>query len=143
MDRPIIKLLSCGFPHGKVPAAEVVVDCRALPNPHGRPDLRQRTGVYAEVQAYAFGTASAAEMLPSLPSRVLDSYIRDGSAIAFGCHVGPYRSVTIAERLRLQLETDGHDVPLSSIRACPRAEPAGHRLAPATPRRPSRSDLHR
>ena len=116
----MITLNSFGFRTGQLPRAQVVVDCRALPNPHRRLDLRPRTGLDAEVQAYVFSTASAAEMLVQLRSGVLGGSIMDGSVIAFGCHGGRHRSVAMAERFRLLLVADGHDVSIEHLGLRPR-----------------------
>lgn len=116
----MIKLISFGLRDRQPPEAQVIIGCRSLPNPHHRLDLRTRTGLDPEVQAHVFSTAGATGMLASLHSRVLDGSIPDGSGIAFGCHGGRHRSVTMAERFRLLLVAAGHNVSVEHLGLRPR-----------------------
>ncbi|MDQ2678380.1 MAG: RNase adapter RapZ [Actinomycetota bacterium] len=100
-----VTLMSFGYKHGLPPDADVVFDCRFLPNPHWVEELRPMTGLDPEVQDYVAGfelTDEFMERLESLLDLLLPAYVNEGKSvltIAFGCTGGRHRSVSIAERL--------------------------------------------
>ncbi len=50
--RMAIELLSFGFRYGAPDVADLQIDVRFLPNPNFEPELRERTGLEADVSAY-------------------------------------------------------------------------------------------
>src|SRR5205085_2304364 len=49
-----IAVVSFGYSHGLPRDADLVFDCRFLPNPHWIPELRPHTGLDADVRDYVF-----------------------------------------------------------------------------------------
>jgi UPF0042 nucleotide-binding protein len=100
-----VTLMSFGYKHGLPPDADVVIDCRFLPNPHWVEELRPMTGLDPEVQDYVASFELTGEFmtrLESLLELLLPAYVNEGKSvltIAFGCTGGRHRSVSIAERL--------------------------------------------
>jgi len=99
-----VTVMSFGYKHGVPPDADMVIDCRFLPNPHWIEDLRPMTGLDPEIQAYVRSfevTGLFLERLDALLDLLLPAYVEEGKSvltIAFGCTGGRHRSVTIAER---------------------------------------------
>ena len=107
-------VMSFGYKHGVPTEADLVIDCRFLPNPHWVPELRPRTGLEQDVRAYVLEqplTASFLEHTLPLFEFLIPSYIDEGKAyltIAFGCTGGRHRSVVIAEEFGRILGESGH-----------------------------------
>ncbi|HEV2639365.1 MAG TPA: RNase adapter RapZ [Actinocrinis sp.] len=108
-------VMSFGFKYGLPVDADLVVDCRFLPNPHWIPELRPRTGLDPEVSGYVLAQVGAKELLESYGEvlRVITSgYRREGKrylTLAVGCTGGKHRSVAMAEQLAARLGSDGVD----------------------------------
>ncbi|OLT30320.1 RNase adaptor protein RapZ [Nocardiopsis sp. CNR-923] len=109
-------VVSFGFKHGLPVDADLVLDCRFLPNPHWVPDLRPMNGRDAPVRDYVLSRDGAKEMLESY-SEVLkltiDGYQREGKhymTLAVGCTGGKHRSVAMAEQFGERLRAQGVDV---------------------------------
>ncbi|MBC3844296.1 RNase adapter RapZ [Streptacidiphilus sp. 4-A2] len=106
-------VMSFGFKYGLPVDADLVVDCRFLPNPHWVPELRARTGTDEEVAAYVFDQPGAKEFLDQyadLLRIVTEGYRREGKrymTLAVGCTGGKHRSVAMSERLAKRLTADG------------------------------------
>ncbi|MBI5103519.1 MAG: RNase adapter RapZ [Solirubrobacterales bacterium] len=103
--RMALTFQSFGFKHGPPRQADLVLDCRFLPNPHYVPDLRPLTGLDPRIVEYVSreGTLDEfyAHLLPMLDFLV-PQYQQEGKAhlvIAMGCTGGRHRSVAIAEHL--------------------------------------------
>ena len=100
-----VTLMSFGYKHGLPPDADVVIDCRFLPNPHWVEGLRPMSGLDPEVPDYVASfelTGEFLDRLESLLDLLLPAYVNEGKSvltIAFGCTGGRHRSVSIAERL--------------------------------------------
>ena len=103
-DTTQVTLLSFGFKHGVPPDADMVLDCRFLPNPHWIDELRPMTGLDPEIQEYVSSfeiTGLFLERMESLLELLLPAYVEEGKSvltIAFGCTGGRHRSVTIVEK---------------------------------------------
>ncbi len=100
-----ILVQSFGFKRGVPPDADLVFDVRMLPNPHWEKELRARTGLDPEVQAFLESKALTGELYRDL-CRFLDSWLphyksgnRSYMTIALGCTGGQHRSVYLADRL--------------------------------------------
>jgi UPF0042 nucleotide-binding protein len=106
-----LSIVSFGFKYGLPVDADVVADCRFLPNPHWIPELRPMTGQDAPVREYVLSQPGAAEFLDhyaELLRVVLPGYEREGKrfvTLAVGCTGGKHRSVTIATELAARAES--------------------------------------
>jgi RNase adapter protein RapZ len=109
-------VVSFGYKYGLPVDADVVVDCRLLPNPHWVPDLRPHTGLDDDVRDYVLAQEGAGEFLEewaTLLRRYERGYLHEGkhfATIAVGCTGGKHRSVVVAEQLAERLQLDGVDV---------------------------------
>jgi RNase adapter protein RapZ len=111
-----VTVLSFGFKYGLPVDADLVVDCRFLPNPHWVPELRPKTGRDAQVRDFVLGRPGAAEFLDryeAVLEVLADGYRREGKRyvlLAVGCTGGKHRSVAMSEELASRLGRDGVDV---------------------------------
>jgi UPF0042 nucleotide-binding protein len=112
-----INIVSFGFKYGLPVDADLVADCRFLPNPHWVPDLRPLNGQDAAVRDYVLGQPAATAFLAAY-LQVLDvslaGFEREGKryvTLAVGCTGGKHRSVAMAEQLAARLT--GRDVGVS------------------------------
>jgi RNase adapter protein RapZ len=109
-------LVSFGYKHGLPLDADLVLDCRFLPNPHWVDHLRPQTGLDGPVRDYVLGQEAAGpflENLQALLQQLLPAYVAEGKAyltIALGCTGGRHRSVAIAEEVASRLRAAGHRV---------------------------------
>ena len=109
-----LSLISFGHKYGLPVDADMVADCRFLPNPHWIPELAPMTGQDAPVRDYVLAQPGAEEFLrhyTELLRVVLPGYEREGKrfvTFAVGCTGGKHRSVAIAAELaaRLAAATD-------------------------------------
>jgi UPF0042 nucleotide-binding protein len=111
-------VLSFGYKHGLPLDADLVIDCRFLPNPHWVDELRPLTGLDERVREYVLRQPPAEEFLTNLETmlvQLLPAYMAEGKAyltIALGCTGGHHRSVTIAEEVARLLRQHGIRSPL-------------------------------
>jgi UPF0042 nucleotide-binding protein len=109
-------VLSFGYKNGLPLDADLVLDCRFLPNPYWVDDLRPLTGLDAPVRDYVLGQDAAGRFLDNLLpllEQLLPAFVAEGKAyltIALGCTGGRHRSVAIAEEVATRLRVDGHRV---------------------------------
>jgi UPF0042 nucleotide-binding protein len=109
-------LLSFGYKHGLPLDADLVLDCRFLPNPHWVDELRPLTGRDDPVRDYVLGQPAAGQFLDNLEvllEQLLPSFVAEGKAyltIALGCTGGHHRSVAIAEELARRLRARGERI---------------------------------
>ena len=112
-------VISFGFKYGLPVDADLVVDCRFLPNPHWVPELRPLNGTDEPVRAYVMAQQGADEFLDTyerLLTIIGDGYQREGkryATIAVGCTGGKHRSVAMTEELARRLA--GHGVEASVV----------------------------
>ena len=99
-----------GFKNGPPHDADLTLDVRFLPNPHYVDELRPLTGLDAAVREYVESGTLAGEfygrLLPLLEF-LLPAYVAEGKShltIAVGCTGGRHRSITVADRIRRDLE---------------------------------------
>ena len=107
--RLVLTFESFGFKHGVPLDADLVFDCRFLPNPHFVAGLRSKTGrdkpVIAYMQKYP-ETREFEQRLESFLRYVVPHYVAEGKAyltVAIGCTGGRHRSVYLAEWLKKEL----------------------------------------
>ena len=109
-------VMSFGYKYGLPVDADVVIDCRLLPNPHWVDELRPLNGLDAPVRDYVFaqeGAADFVDMYAGLLHKYEEGYLREGkhyATVAVGCTGGKHRSVAIAEELAARMRADGVDV---------------------------------
>jgi UPF0042 nucleotide-binding protein len=114
--RVALTLMSFGYKYGLPVDADLVVDCRFLPNPHWVEELRPHTGQDADVRAYVLGQPAAGEFLERFEGvlrLLLEGYEREGkryALLAVGCTGGKHRSVAMTEELARRLSGPGFDV---------------------------------
>ncbi|MEU6261668.1 RNase adapter RapZ [Saccharopolyspora shandongensis] len=110
--RTRLTVLSFGYKYGLPMDADLVMDCRFLPNPFWIPELREFNGLDDEVRNYVLGQEGAEEFLQSyqqLLRLVGAGYHREGKrylTLALGCTGGKHRSVALAEELARRLAED-------------------------------------
>ncbi len=106
-------VVSFGYKYGLPVDADLVVDCRFLPNPHWLPELRPLTGRDAPVRSYVLSQEGAKEFLDAymdVMRHLIRGYEREGKpfvTVAVGCTGGRHRSVTMAEQLAARLGGEG------------------------------------
>jgi RNase adapter protein RapZ len=104
-----LSLISFGYKYGLPVDADIVADCRFLPNPHWIPELAPMTGQDAPVRDYVLSQPGAEEFVrhyTELLGVVLPGYEREGKrfvTFAVGCTGGMHRSVAIAGELGARL----------------------------------------
>jgi UPF0042 nucleotide-binding protein len=108
-----VTIMSFGYKHGLPPDADLVFDCRFLPNPHWVEELRPLRGTDEAVQRYVLDS----DLAPGFTTRVEDllgyllpAYVAEGKSVltvAFGCTGGHHRSVTMAEHFAGWLRAHG------------------------------------
>ncbi|MBQ6640166.1 MAG: RNase adapter RapZ [Saccharopolyspora sp.] len=110
--RTRVTVLSFGYKYGLPMDADLVMDCRFLPNPFWIPELREFTGLDEEVRNYVLGQEGAEEFLRSyqdLLRLVGAGYHREGKrylTLALGCTGGKHRSVSLVEEMARRLADD-------------------------------------
>ncbi|HEY3879332.1 MAG TPA: RNase adapter RapZ [Trebonia sp.] len=112
-----LNIISFGYKYGLPVDADLVADCRFLPNPHWVPELRPLSGIDASVRDYVLGQPAATAFLAAYLQVLevsLAGFEREGKryvTLAVGCTGGKHRSVAMAEQLAARLS--GRDVTVS------------------------------
>jgi RNase adapter protein RapZ len=108
-QRLVLTFESFGFKNGVPLDADLVFDCRFLPNPHFVTGLRPKTGrdkpVIAYIQKYP-ETREFQQRVASFLRYVVPHFVAEGKAyltVAIGCTGGRHRSVYLAEWLKKEL----------------------------------------
>ncbi|MFL6240842.1 MAG: RNase adapter RapZ [Actinomycetes bacterium] len=102
-------IVSFGYKYGLPVDADLVADCRFLPNPHWVPELREHSGLEDTVRAYVLEQPAATDFLDrydELLRVVSTGYRTEGKryvTLAVGCTGGKHRSVVMAEELAKRL----------------------------------------
>jgi RNase adapter protein RapZ len=111
-----INVLSFGYKYGIPVDADLVLDCRFIPNPHWNPELRQLTGLTPQVSSAVLGSEGVADFVSDyvhLVNSMLTGYLREGKkfvTIAVGCTGGKHRSVAITAEIARQLNELGSEI---------------------------------
>jgi RNase adapter protein RapZ len=109
-----LNIVSFGYKYGLPVDADLVADCRFLPNPHWVPELRPLSGLDASVRDYVLDQPAASAFLAAYLAVLevsLAGFEREGKryvTLAIGCTGGKHRSVAMAEQLAARLA--GRDV---------------------------------
>lgn len=115
-----INVLSFGYKYGIPVDADLVLDCRFIPNPHWVPELRPLNGLDAPVAERVLGSEGVAEFVRSyveVVTQMIPGYFREGKkyvTIAIGCTGGKHRSVAIAEEIAHQLNSASQQLEVSA-----------------------------
>lgn len=105
-----VNILSFGYKYGLPVDADLVMDCRFIPNPHWNPDLRPMNGLEKPVSDAVLSAESVPEFLDryvALFNSIGTGYLREGKkflTLAIGCTGGKHRSVAIAEELAKRID---------------------------------------
>src|SRR5579863_7734458 len=111
-----LSIVSFGYKYGLPVDADLVADCRFLPNPHWIPELAPMTGQDEPVRDYVLSGPGAGEFLyhyAKLLKVILPGYEREGKrfvTLAIGCTGGKHRSVAMADELAARIAGLGVDV---------------------------------
>lgn len=111
-----VALVSFGYKYGIPTDADLVFDCRFLPNPFFVEELRHRIGTDPAVADYVLRRDETQEFLRhvgGLLDFTLPRYQREGKSyltIAVGCTGGRHRSIVLVEELNRLLAERGHRV---------------------------------
>ena len=120
LDAIRINVLSFGYKYGIPVDADLVLDCRFIPNPHWIPELRPLTGLTPEVSKKVLTSEGGTDFVKSYVGvirQMMPGYLREGKkyvTIAIGCTGGKHRSVAIGEEIARQLSTDNSDIEISA-----------------------------
>jgi UPF0042 nucleotide-binding protein len=115
-----LNILSFGYKYGIPVDADLVLDCRFIPNPHWVPELRPLTGLDQEVSDRVFSNEGVTEFVGDyvkLIKDMLPGFIREGKkylTIAIGCTGGKHRSVAISTEIAKQLGQTSTDLAISA-----------------------------
>ena len=106
-------VVSFGYTHGLPLDADLVFDCRFLPNPHWVDELRPYSGLDEPVRSFVLSHKETTQFLDDLDellSTLLPAYKAEGKSyltIAMGCTGGRHRSVVLADELARRLSARG------------------------------------
>ena len=115
-----LNILSFGYKYGIPVDADLILDCRFIPNPHWVPELRPLTGLDQAVSDRVFSNEGVTEFVGDyvkLIKDMLPGFIREGKkylTIAIGCTGGKHRSVAISTEIAKQLGQTGTDLAISA-----------------------------
>lgn len=104
-----VNVLSFGYKFGIPADADLVMDCRFIPNPHWQTELRPKTGLDKEVSDAVLSASAVPEFLDryvALFESIARGYLQEGKkfiTLAIGCTGGKHRSVAVAEELARRL----------------------------------------
>ena len=104
-----VNVLSFGYKYGVPVDADLVLDCRFIPNPHWVPELRSQTGLDSAVSQHVLsspGVDAFVDSYVSLLNQMVGGYLREGKkyvTLAVGCTGGKHRSVAISEAIAMRL----------------------------------------
>ena len=100
-----VSVISFGYKHGTPRDADLVIDCRFLPNPHWVDELRPLPGTDDRVKTYVKGQQTYREFmrrLRALLGYMIPGFVAEGKSyltVAIGCTGGRHRSVVIGDEL--------------------------------------------
>ncbi len=110
-----ISVMSFGFKHGLPLDADMVFDCRFLPNPFWIESLRPLTGLDEPVRDEVLGADGAVEFVDRLEDllvSLLPRFLAEQKSyltVALGCTGGMHRSVAVGEELVARLRKRGYE----------------------------------
>lgn len=111
-----VTVISFGYRYGLPLEADLIIDLRFLPNPHFIDRLRPLSGQNKKVAQFILKKKETKRFLTHLKSMLtllLRQYLKERKAyltIGFGCTGGRHRSVTISNKVALDLKLLGYPV---------------------------------
>ena len=115
-----VNVLSFGYKYGIPVDADLVLDCRFIPNPHWIPELRPLNGLDKPVSDKVLDSEGVADFVKSyvgVVQKMIPGYFREGKkyvTIAIGCTGGKHRSVAVAEEIARQLSSTSQDLEITA-----------------------------
>jgi len=115
-----INVLSFGYKYGIPVDADIVLDCRFIPNPHWVPELRPLSGLDDKVFSHVLKSDGVSDFVASYVAviqKMIPGYLREGKkyvTIAIGCTGGKHRSVSIAREISNQLNDENGEIAISA-----------------------------
>ena len=115
-----VNVLSFGYKYGIPVDADLVLDCRFIPNPHWIPELRPLSGLDEKVKSTVLANPGVGDFVNtyvSLIQQMLPGYLREGKkylTVAIGCTGGKHRSVSVAREIADKLDGDGAGLTMSA-----------------------------
>ena len=115
-----VNVLSFGYKYGIPVDADLVLDCRFIPNPHWIPELRPLSGLDEKVKSTVLSNPGVGEFVDtyvSLIQQMLPGYLREGKkylTVAIGCTGGKHRSVSVAREIADKLDGEGAGLTISA-----------------------------
>jgi len=115
-----VNVLSFGYKYGIPVDADLVLDCRFIPNPHWVPELRSLSGLDEKVKSTVLANPGVYEFVNtyvSLIQQMLPGYLREGKkylTVAIGCTGGKHRSVSVAREIADKLDGEGAGFTISA-----------------------------
>jgi RNase adapter protein RapZ len=109
-----VNILSFGYKFGIPVDADLVMDCRFIPNPHWIPELRPLNGLDDPVSKNVLAAENVSEFLDKyqdLFETMSNGFISEGRkflTLGVGCTGGKHRSVAIAAELARRLNGKSH-----------------------------------
>lgn len=109
-----MNVISFGYKHGIPLDADLVLDCRFLPNPHWVEELRPLKGTNRRIRGYVLNSEGAESFLATVRDMLtlaLPGYAKEGRhylTIAVGCTGGNHRSVVIGDEITRFLQEKGY-----------------------------------
>lgn len=100
-----VNVLSFGYKYGIPVDADLLLDCRFIPNPHWIPELRPKNGLDIEVRDQVLSSEGVSDFVDNyvaLFQKMAAGYLREGKkfvTLAVGCTGGKHRSVAVAEAI--------------------------------------------
>jgi UPF0042 nucleotide-binding protein len=111
-----VGIVSFGYKYGIPMDADLMFDCRFLPNPHYVEALRPLPGDSPQVRKFVLGQPATQEFMRRLAEMLdylLPQYLEEGKShltLAIGCTGGKHRSVVLADELSSYLDAKGYAV---------------------------------
>ena len=111
-----VKIQSFSYRYGVPETADMVLDMRFAQNPHWTEELRDQTGMDADIDAFLKADESVQTVMMHFKAMLVPMLERMSAegrpqiSIAFGCTGGKHRSVWAAEHFRHWLVENGHNV---------------------------------
>jgi UPF0042 nucleotide-binding protein len=115
-----INVLSFGYKYGIPVDADLLLDCRFIPNPHWIPELRPLNGTDDAVYSHVLSSPGVRDFVTSyvgVIEKMLPGYLTEGKkyvTVAVGCTGGKHRSVSIAREIAAQLSHPHDDYSVSA-----------------------------
>jgi UPF0042 nucleotide-binding protein len=115
-----INVLSFGYKYGIPVDADLVLDCRFIPNPHWIPELRPLSGLDDAVYSHVLASDGVSDFVKSYVNgveKMSPGYLTEGKkyvTIAIGCTGGKHRSVSVAREIASQLNREHGEYAVSA-----------------------------